>query len=523
MHDQPHMPAKYTNIVIEPSLPDWVAKRSIPENELIAELRNSARRRIVDTAQQFILRLHEIAKESGLPEVNTPLLTGDADSQPIVMTGHQPTVFHPGLVFKYEQTEQFAAAHNAIAVGIVIDSDEGDPGSFAFPSPLDNTAEGQLGLAITSESLARSAALYPTCQLKTTTQLRAMSHRVAAAIQETAGTKSPRGFLAILDQYTQLTTTSMMDANLIVRRQNGIGSRLLELPLTAFSTFPETLHVFADITTRAIEFAETHNNLLAAFRREENIKNVANPFPDLRIESTTCELPFWVLDVAGNSRRIASVRKLGTTCELLANDECVLSWNGRMTPEHLDALTAGGLQLIPRGALITGSMRLLTSDLFVHGTGGAKYDRFTDRLLKIWWNVEPTPFVVASASRFLFPHEQDELKELDDIALKLRDLSHNPQRFVGTGVFSSDLEASLQQLIAQKQSAVQELKQARETGQSGKELGRQLQQLTGQIRQAVEAEFQPQIERQKSVSKETRTAVASRTWPWFLFADNGSP
>jgi hypothetical protein len=41
------------------------------------------------------------------------------------MTGHQPVIFHSGLTFKYQTTETFALEHNALAIAVLIDTDEG--------------------------------------------------------------------------------------------------------------------------------------------------------------------------------------------------------------------------------------------------------------------------------------------------------------------------------------------------------------------------------------------------------------
>ncbi|HQX51315.1 MAG TPA: hypothetical protein PLR25_15470, partial [Planctomycetaceae bacterium] len=83
--------------------------RSELTNGALFDLRKNARRRLVDSAEQFVLRLSDVARRAGLLQGNRPLLTGDPDTSPIVMTGHQPVVFHSGLTFKYQATEAFAA------------------------------------------------------------------------------------------------------------------------------------------------------------------------------------------------------------------------------------------------------------------------------------------------------------------------------------------------------------------------------------------------------------------------------
>ena len=187
--------------------------------------------------------------------------------------------------------------------------------------------------------------------------------------------------------------------------------------------------------------------------------------------------------------------------------------------EALTALLFGGQQLIPRGALITATLRLLFSDFFIHGTGGGKYDPCTDGLIRSWWSVEPSPFAVASASRYLFANERTKLFALQQAESQLRDMQYNPQRFLGSDVFSEALEEKLKTLLNQKETAVNQMKSARETGASAKDIGREIQQLTDTIKVSVSDEFAPRLIELRNLAEHNVSAVASRTWPWFLFAD----
>ena len=119
----------------------------------------------------------------------------------------------------------------------------------------------------------------------------------------------------------------------------------------------------------------------------------------------------------------------GTT--LSADGEKVTKIPSGESLEALNDLLFRKIQLIPRGALITSFLRLLFADLFVHGTGGGNYDQFTDRFIETWWNVQPPPFVVATASRFLFAERRSRISELQKLQKHLRDLRFNPQRHFG--------------------------------------------------------------------------------------------
>jgi hypothetical protein len=57
--------------------------------------------------------------------------------------------------------------------------------------------------------------------------------------------------------------------------------------------------------------------------------------------------------------------------------------------------------LLPRALFMTALIRLGMCDLFVHGTGGANYDRALERWVRAWLGVEPAPIAVATATLHL--------------------------------------------------------------------------------------------------------------------------
>jgi hypothetical protein len=341
---------------------------------------------------------------------------------------------------------------------------------------------------------------------------------VCTALQNCGCHHEADRFELIAKQYAALPTDSMMEANLIVRWNAGIAGRTPEIPLSTICSFPEVLQFFAELLARPFEFARCYNNSLDTFRAEHKIRNAANPFPNLRIEDARCELPFWLIDPVKGTREIVSIRKNGFERFVEANNEDVTELLPGNEGASLFSLLVGGKQLIPRGGLITATLRILFSDLFVHGTGGGRYDVFTSQFIRAWWNVEPTPFAVASASRYLFDQERQQLSRLQEISDNIRDYQFNPQRHLGSGVFSTNTETTVRAALAEKESAVKELQSARASGVPADEIGRRIQRLGDLIKTTVTAEFSTHLTQLQALSADTITAVNSRTWPWFFFA-----
>ena len=516
--------AEYTDIQTQPELDEWSTFLRVCslENSRLSELRRNARRRLVSSAEQFVLRLQAIAEEADLPPLTAPVLTDEAEQKPIVMTGHQPVVFHSGLTFKYETTQRFIADRSAIGLAVIIDTDQGDAGQISYPQhdvpPADSDSVARPVLAI--ETLAEPHRLYGHARLKAPAELKAIAAQIGEQLTQAGQTTAAEQTRITLGQFAQLSAAraSMPEANTIMRWQHGIGDRLLELPLSAIAAFPECLMLTADILKQPVRFASGYNAALQAFRDEYNIRNAANPFPDLKVEENGCELPFWIVDHDRGKRYVLEVQLDGNMTKLMASGKTVDSFAGNITSESLEPMLLQNLQIIPRGALITAFLRLLFSDMFVHGTGGARYDRFTDELIRSWWNAEPPPFTVATASRHLFSGERAEIARLRQVEKDLRELQYNPQRYFGEQVFSESLEARLVALMKEKQAAVDAMKSFHADGQSAKEAGKAIQHLTNAIKQAVVEEFEPQLQDLRSITGEQLDAINCRTYPWFFFS-----
>ncbi|MCB0335720.1 MAG: hypothetical protein KDD62_05420, partial [Bdellovibrionales bacterium] len=52
---------------------------------------------------------------------------------PLLLTGHQPRVYHPGILVKNTLLERFAKRHKGLGINVIIDTDTGDGGHFYFP------------------------------------------------------------------------------------------------------------------------------------------------------------------------------------------------------------------------------------------------------------------------------------------------------------------------------------------------------------------------------------------------------
>ena len=96
--------------------------------------------------------------------------------------------------------------------------------------------------------------------------------------------------------------------------------------------------------------------------------------PPLHVRDDFVELPLWRITPDGRRRR--------------ADDTHAAAWL---------AGGSGAPVLAPRAVLLTAIIRLGMADLFIHGRGGAVYDRMMRRWLGGWLGVRPTPAIMATA------------------------------------------------------------------------------------------------------------------------------
>src|SRR5207237_2147415 len=65
---------------------------------------------------------------------------------------------------------------------------------------------------------------------------------------------------------------------------------------------------------------------------------------------------------------------------------------------QISELASAGIKLRTRALTTTLFARLVLSDLFLHGIGGAKYDQVTDEIVRLFFGFEAPEFATVSAT-----------------------------------------------------------------------------------------------------------------------------
>ncbi len=287
---------------------------------------------------------------------------GLAVDRPLVATGHQTLLWHPGILVKYLAVQAMTSGSAAIATAnLIVDQHTSDFGSFAVP-----VRDAAGGLAIRTTTLAQVRAgvpmgWHPAFVPKRPPDMGAALPAVATGI----------------DRIVDAVRAHADKPNAALQMAAALGE-LMSPWVPAWPAVCSSDLMRTSLGTAILEaMARDPAACAAAYNAAVSAVPDAGIGP-LAVTADRVELPLW--------RRGDGDRREH------ADDRDVARW-----------LAGGGNRpdLLPRALLLTGLVRLGMCDLFVHGTGGARYDRAMEHWLEHWLGLRPVPIAVATASLHL--------------------------------------------------------------------------------------------------------------------------
>jgi hypothetical protein len=427
------------------------------------------------TALQQQARAEVIAAaKKHMSQFEEPFPEAPADS--IIMAGHQPDLFHPGVWVKNFAICGLARKHGLTSINLIVDNDTIKSTSIRVPRlheahfvsvPFDRWT-GETPWERRTVADPDVFAFFP--------------KRVAEVL---------RGW-----KYEPLLPAYWTDVRRLIRDHPILGDcfaaarrRLerrwgchnLEVPVSAvcrteaFAWF--ACHLLADLP----RFHSIYNEVVAAYRRAHGIRSRSHPVPDLGADGDWLETPFWgsICTQAQRGRLYARPTSGGVELRVgtqswpslppLDRDpaEVVHAWQ-RLEPE--------GFCVRSRALTNTLFARLFLADLFIHGIGGGKYDELTDEIIRRFYDIEPPHYLVLSGTRLLpLPLTPVHLTDCRRLARDVRDVYWNPQRHMTR-------ESSWQELLAEKQASIEREPQSK---QERRERFEKLREITAKLREPL--------------------------------------
>ncbi len=384
-----------------------------------------ARREVNSRAANYVATYHPASARVG---------AGAVDDRPLILTGHQPEMVHPGVWLKNFAAVALARSIGGVALNLVIDGDACRNTSIRVPS-------GTLSHPrFASVEFDRPAEIVPWEERSVVDAdvWRSFAQRVHT---ETTTLLASR----MLDEWwptsiERYRVTGRIGASLAQARhlaELSWGHDSLELPQSqmcqteAFRRF--ACHIFLNMP----RFVDAYNTALVEYRRVHRIRNHAQPVPNLDCQRRWLQAPFWIWSAADARRRAVYVRREPTALVLsdLRSFERPLPLAKGGDPAsavaELALWEAEGFKLRSRALVTTMFARIAVADLFIHGIGGAKYDEATDAICQRFFGTAPPPFAAISGTLRLplSPPGGDE-PSVRELRQSLRELDFHPERYV---------------------------------------------------------------------------------------------
>jgi len=445
-------------------------------------------------------------------EVGVPVDAGPGVSDLIVMTGHQPELYHPGVWVKVFLLQRLADALDATAIDIVVDSDTFNRVALTVPCLREVVRTCTSVLALGTRDSCYACAPAPDG-----TTIEAFRDAGLEALGTLPTPALSRHFGTYCDALASGASgaRNLADALTAARRryESPAGTTYLELAVTLQSRSRAFRHLVADIALDASRFVAVYNEELDAYRERTGARSAAQPFPDLGQTDGHLELPFWWL-AAGRRRPVW----LQLEPRALVVDDRVVLELGSDIAHALAALEAADGWLVPRALMLTLFERLFVADLFIHGVGGGRYDQVTDAVMARYFAIEPPRYVVASMTLHL-PLGAHLVTDEEVIAAeqRLHVLKHNPDQLLGEVEFdSADERRAATELVARKRALIAEIGT---TDADRKRLGTKIRAVNAELTALLEPlamQMRMDVERLKA-QRDTTAVLSDRTYPFCVW------
>ena len=457
----------------------------------LAEVRRQARPEVLTAAAAY-------AKAQGLAAA------APAAGKPFVVTGHQPTFFHPGIWLKHLVVDRVARDAGGIGLSMSVDTDS--PEEIGVDVPRREGRE----LHLVHETLLRAGpdVPYEAIDAPSAADWQAFVSRLHAHLDTVPLPEAMRALRA----FAEAAGTPIKEMNFVgfltaARRRYEGNRSYAELPVSQLSgcqTFKQfAWHLLCD----GAHFAAVYNKHLASYRTRYKIRTSAQPFPDLASEADRQELPFWIL--SNRRRQPLFVQRRGSTIRLFAGPTHVLDADAAAGPDVLRDVALRG-----RAFALTGFSRLCVADLFVHGVGGGRYDRVTDAVIRDYFGIEPPAYAVATATLHLPLQAFDPAAERQALQRRLLEIQHNPDRLLTHPTPAQQVQ------VDEKRTLIVALEGGGLSHRERRAATQRIREINESLARALTTELNDVKERQMEFEGGggTTAAATHREYPYFLFS-----
>ena len=476
----------------------------------LLEVSRESRRELLEKARQWTSQYRDVD------------LAPVGPSTPILLAGHQPQLFHPGVWLKNFALGALAREHEGVGINLLIDSD-------TLKTPSVRVPGGSVARPHVAEiAMDRAGAVVPYEERAIVDRrlFRDFGRRATEQIATLVPDPLVRDYWPMVVE--RMDQTDNLGACLAQSRhqlEGRWGLATLEIPQSWVCGMRSHGWFAAHLLAQLPRLRQVYNEVVEEYRRVHRIRSRAHPVPNLAQEGPWLEAPFWIWTAEAPRRRrlFASHRRR----EIVLSDRqglkigLPLSADGdaRAAVDRLAELGREGIRIRCRALATTLWARLALGDLFVHGIGGAKYDQVTDGLIRRFFGLDPPGFLVLSATLHLpVDHRPTTVDQLRAIEHRLRELTYHPECYInGTGEVGGPGGEDVAQLVGAKARWIR----TASTPENARDRYREIRRINGALQPCV-ARLRERLgeERRETARALTSEAILSaREYAFCLFPE----
>ena len=434
---------------------------------------------------------------------------GDIAS-PRIVTGHQPVIYYPGLLFKDYFVGEMAQNEGGSAWNFIVDTDVAD-----LEVPIPHYAHGKLQKSLISipnpENLAFTS-LQPS-RPETDQFLQTIQQHLAALPHpqiKSAFRKFKQNLYDLLEDGFRFTDALSYLRN---KQDAEMGPPITDHKISELVGSYPYAHYIWYIIKNIDSYTRLYNDAV-----EQEKKQDYQPVKFLRYQDGWYELPFWLVK-DGKRLPVQLYKDRGHLFFRTERSHSDITFDVGNKNEHtiIESLRTS-LKLYPKATTLTQVIRLFLSDIFVHGKGAVEYEKVNNLFLQSFFSMSNLGTFLSVTGDIHLPLMEN-LPDYDNLQKDykqkqkwLKQVERNPEEY---------LENNLAEQYKEKKKAIAR-QMANENSQEQRKLyHRRLEHLDEQMKSHLAGKIEPtrkQVHHYEEILQK-KDVLYERQYPYFLYPD----
>ena len=270
---------------------------------LIAENRTAAREHLLRLATRLTRQYRDLERR-----------TAPDPAAPIILAGHQPLLFHPGVWFKNFALDRLARRCDATAVHLSIDNDAPRTASIQVPT---GSVTRPAAVAVAFDRAADARVPFEQGTIRDRSLFHSFGRRAEKTIAPLVSDPLLHEFWPMaIEAAGRTDNPGACLAQARHRLEERAGMATLEVPMSRVCDGDVFFRFVGWLLSDLPRLQAVFNDSLAEYRAVHRLRSRSHPVPDLARDGDWLEAPFWIWSDDRPQRRRLFARRIGRAVEI---------------------------------------------------------------------------------------------------------------------------------------------------------------------------------------------------------------